>query len=50
MSELSLKRFLSIHILLKYSWLTMVQVHSKVVQLHVHTYIIFQIVFPCYLL
>ena len=34
--------FLSIYILLKYSWLTVFQVHSKVIQLH--TYIIFQII------
>ena len=31
--------------LLKYSWLTMFQVHSKVIQLHLYTYIIFQIIF-----
>ena len=31
--------------MLKYSWLTMFQVHSKVIQLYVYTCIIFQITF-----
>ena len=39
--------FLNIYILLKYSWLTMFQVYSKVIQLYMYTYIIFQIIF-CY--
>ena len=34
--------FVFIHILLKYIWLSMFQVHSKLIQLHVYTYIIFQ--------
>ena len=34
-----------INILLKYSWLTMFQVHSKVIQLYIYTYIIFKITF-----
>ena len=33
------------YILLKYSWLTMFQVHSKVIQLHKYIYIIFEIIF-----
>ena len=37
--------FLSIYILLKYSWLTVFQVHSKVIQLYVYTYITFEIIF-----
>ena len=37
--------FLNICILLKYSWLTMFQVHSKVIQLYKYTYIIFEILF-----
>ena len=36
--------FLNIFILLKYSWLAVVQVHSKVIQLYMYTYIIFQII------
>ena len=36
---------LNIYILLKYSWLTMFQVHSKVIQLYIYTYIIFKIIF-----
>ena len=36
--------FLSICILLKYSWLTMFLVHSRVIQLYTYTYIIFQII------
>ena len=36
--------FLNIFILLKYSWLTVVQVHSKVIQLYMYTCIIFQII------
>ena len=35
----------NIYILLKYSWLTMFQVHSKVIQLYKYTYIIFEIIF-----
>ena len=34
--------FLNIYILLKYSWLTVFQVHSKVIQLYIYTYIIFR--------
>ena len=30
---------------MKYSWLTMFQMHSKVIQLYKHTYIIFEIIF-----
>ena len=37
--------FLNIYILLKCSWLTVFQVHSKVFQLYIYTYIIFQIIF-----
>ena len=37
--------FLNICILLKYSWLIMFQVHSKVIQLYIYTYIIFEIIF-----
>ena len=37
--------FINIHILLKYSRLTMFQVHSKVIQSYIHTYIIFEIIF-----
>ena len=33
------------HILLKYSWLSMFQVHSKVIQLYIYTYIIFEVIF-----
>ena len=33
------------HDWLKYSWLTMFQVHSKVIQLYIYTYIIFEIIF-----
>ena len=32
-------------ILLKYSWLTVLQVHSEVIQLYKYTYIIFEIIF-----
>ena len=42
---LSLFFFLNIYILLKYSWLTMFQGHSKVIQLSINTYIIFEIIF-----
>ena len=35
--------FLNIFILLKYSWLTMFQVHNKVIQLYIYTYIIFRL-------
>ena len=31
------------YILLKYSWLTMFQVHSQVIQLHIYTYIILRV-------
>ena len=37
--------FFLIYTLLKYSWLTMFQVHSKLIQLYICTYIIFQIIF-----
>ena len=37
--------FFNTYILLKYSWLTMFQVHSKVIQLYKYTYIIFEIIF-----
>ena len=36
---------LNSYILFKYGWLTMSQVHSKVIQLYIYTYIIFQIIF-----
>ena len=36
---------LNIYILVKYSWLSMFQVYSKVIQLHEYTYIIFEIIF-----
>ena len=39
-----------IYSLLKYSWLTMFQVHSKVIQLYIYIYIIFEIIFCCRLL
>ena len=42
---MSLLFFFNIYILLKYSWLTMFQVHSKVIQLYKYTYIIFEIIF-----
>ena len=35
----------NIFILLKYSWLKVAQVHTKVIQLYIHTCIIFQIIF-----
>ena len=34
--------FLNICILLKYSWLTVFQVHNKVIQLYIYTHIIFR--------
>ena len=37
--------FLNIYILLKYIRLTVLQVQSKVIQLYVYTYIIFEIIF-----
>ena len=37
--------YIYIYILLKYSWLAMFQVHSKVIQLYKYTYIIFEIIF-----
>ena len=37
--------FPNVHFLLKYSWLPMFQVHSKVIQLYIYTYIIFEIIF-----
>ena len=37
--------FLNIYILLKHSWLTMLQVHSSVIQLYIYTHIIFEIIF-----
>ena len=37
--------FLNIYILLNFSLLTTFQVHSKVIQLYIYTYIIFQIIF-----
>ena len=37
--------FLYIYIVLKYSWLVMCQVHSKVIQLYIYTYIITEIIF-----
>ena len=37
--------FKKIYILLKYSWFTMFQVHSKVIQLYKYTYMIFEIIF-----
>ena len=37
--------FFNICILLTYSWLTVFQVHNKVVQLYKYTYIIFEIIF-----
>ena len=37
--------FLNICILLRYSWLTVFQVHSRVIQLYIYTYIIFEIIF-----
>jgi len=33
------------YILLKYSWLTVLQVHSKVIQLYIYVCIIFDIIF-----
>ena len=36
--------FLNIY-LLKYNWLTMFQVHSKLIQLCIYTYIVFEIIF-----
>ena len=36
--------FLNIYILLKYSWLTMFQVHNKVIRLYIYTYNIFDII------
>ena len=41
----ALSFFLYIYILLKYSLRTMFQVHNKVIQLYIHTYIIFKIIF-----
>ena len=35
----------NIYILLEYSWLTMLQVNSKVIQLYKYTYLIFEIIF-----
>ena len=37
--------FFFLNILLRYSWLTMFQVHSKVIQLYIYTFIIFEIIF-----
>ena len=37
--------FLNIYILLTYSWLAVFQGHSKVIQLYIYTYIIFEIIF-----
>ena len=37
--------FLNMYILLKYSWLTMFQVHSKVIQIYIYTCIIFEMIF-----
>ena len=37
--------FFQKNILLKYVWLTMFRVHSKVIQLYKYTYIIFEIIF-----
>ena len=36
--------FFNIYILLKYSWLTMFQVHNKVIRLYIYTYNIFDII------
>ena len=46
LSQLILKffmQFLNKYFLLKYGWFTMFQVHSKVIQLYIYTYIIFEI-------
>ena len=37
--------FFNVCILLKSGWLTLFQVHSKVIQLYKYTYIIFEIIF-----
>ena len=36
--------FLNICIFLKYSWLTVFPVHSKVIQVYIYTYIIFEVI------
>ena len=41
---------LNIYILLRYSWLTMFQMHSKVIQLYRYTQITFKIIFHHWLL